>query len=586
MYMQETRAQIDSLGRVLAALNWNNFLPIHQLPNEILEEIFQISVSMKVWNSYHYIIITTPSIAWVKLTHVCHRWRRVALGCPRLWSEFSDRISKRWAEAFMTRSLPRPIDPTVYFDYEKKAVPEMVLAQSARIRNLDISGDARVVGWFINSLANPPIPQLAELTVSYPSSWWPSAVSVPAALIASAVCLRTLRLGNGVWVGDLSKIMAPGLQEVALADFRISELKEMLCNHPHVRNASFLRVRPSMTHHTTSSELANKFNSLRALIVTFPEPHTGVDFFRSLDVTSFLSLHVGIDVRTSIKDVDSSMALIAESWKARPAPILSLQVSHYINTQVSRSVLKYAGWSETGKGMADFTDSRSVEPMTHNDGIALVYYTPFRNKDISLNLCLSIGRHLDLSHVTTLTIWLENCRWSKSLTWLTVFRSFVHVEHLVFYDVRSVAFFLDATPPVDQSDGLHTSTFLFPSLKKLVVSQSRHVCDRADLISALCRLIQARQKAAIQLEELSFMPSEISHFRIDMTAHVTEVLNELGDGIKGIIWDDDEVPPHNWPVLLALKQAHWTKGQWLGGKPFVLTGQVRLMLQAMPGWRT
>ncbi|GJF00194.1 hypothetical protein PsYK624_164740 [Phanerochaete sordida] len=84
-----TRAEI---GREI-----NTLVPIACLPDELLAEVFAFWVAQSqhdapstdsaeeldlLWEDIY------PSYAWIRIAHVCHHWRTVALQTPRLWSTF------------------------------------------------------------------------------------------------------------------------------------------------------------------------------------------------------------------------------------------------------------------------------------------------------------------------------------------------------------------------------------------------------------------------------------------------------------------------------------------------------------------
>jgi len=76
----------------------NMLVPISILPAEILARIFHFSASSEQPYS--------RSLGWVHVTHVCRRWRQIALDDPTLWTHFffpysrnEDRIAERLSRA-------------------------------------------------------------------------------------------------------------------------------------------------------------------------------------------------------------------------------------------------------------------------------------------------------------------------------------------------------------------------------------------------------------------------------------------------------------------------------------------------------
>ncbi|TCD71708.1 hypothetical protein EIP91_005474 [Steccherinum ochraceum] len=64
---------------------------IAMLPPELLVEIFNIFILSAIHQS-------PQSYSWIRITHVCHTWRAVALAAPVLWSRiyFSDEVRFEW----------------------------------------------------------------------------------------------------------------------------------------------------------------------------------------------------------------------------------------------------------------------------------------------------------------------------------------------------------------------------------------------------------------------------------------------------------------------------------------------------------
>ncbi|KAK7678570.1 hypothetical protein QCA50_018442 [Cerrena zonata] len=80
----------------------NSLLPISQLPDETLLEIFTAYCSQE---SETYII--EPFCA-VRLTHICSRWRAVAIACPTLWNVI-DLTWPAWTIDVIPRSKEAPL---------------------------------------------------------------------------------------------------------------------------------------------------------------------------------------------------------------------------------------------------------------------------------------------------------------------------------------------------------------------------------------------------------------------------------------------------------------------------------------------
>ncbi|KAJ6549950.1 hypothetical protein B0H19DRAFT_1237072 [Mycena capillaripes] len=93
-------------AEVLASLR-SALSAIRKFPAEILSHIFIICRDNDL--SSHYYTITDPSCAPILLTHVCARWRMVALSTPRLWNTVNLLTSAfiHGREAFVEEILAR-----------------------------------------------------------------------------------------------------------------------------------------------------------------------------------------------------------------------------------------------------------------------------------------------------------------------------------------------------------------------------------------------------------------------------------------------------------------------------------------------
>lgn len=84
---------------------------ISDLPVELLQQIFSYCTAFENSLVGHY-----DYPAWIAVTHVCSRWRAVALHYSSLWTLIStDAMGKRWIKTFMERSNPSFIDLTLKF---------------------------------------------------------------------------------------------------------------------------------------------------------------------------------------------------------------------------------------------------------------------------------------------------------------------------------------------------------------------------------------------------------------------------------------------------------------------------------------
>jgi hypothetical protein len=90
----------------------NDFSLIGRLPPEILSHIFSFHIinqpipTKPIYNPdgpfpSSYIL---HRLGWIAVTHVCRRWRQVALSDPNLWSTVVFDLGAEWADEMLARS--------------------------------------------------------------------------------------------------------------------------------------------------------------------------------------------------------------------------------------------------------------------------------------------------------------------------------------------------------------------------------------------------------------------------------------------------------------------------------------------------
>ncbi|KAF7794969.1 hypothetical protein EIP86_006112 [Pleurotus ostreatoroseus] len=85
--------------------------PAVRLPSELLQEIFSIFAQLCPRRNDHVDGLRWDS--WVQVTHVCRRWRSVALAFPALWTRITV-VNARVARAWFHRSGELPLDVVCY----------------------------------------------------------------------------------------------------------------------------------------------------------------------------------------------------------------------------------------------------------------------------------------------------------------------------------------------------------------------------------------------------------------------------------------------------------------------------------------
>ncbi|KAJ3548747.1 hypothetical protein NMY22_g1145 [Coprinellus aureogranulatus] len=119
---------------------YDNLSPAVLLPPEILSDIFQI-VYRKLEQEERRYGPSMPWLNWLRVTHVCRRWRDVALGYPALWAELSF-SHPALADMMLQRTRDGPIDIKFScvesMSNELQAVFRKALSQTYRLRTVDL----------------------------------------------------------------------------------------------------------------------------------------------------------------------------------------------------------------------------------------------------------------------------------------------------------------------------------------------------------------------------------------------------------------------------------------------------------------
>ncbi|KAJ7897407.1 hypothetical protein B0H13DRAFT_1623508 [Mycena leptocephala] len=212
-------AQIWHLEHSLSALREEKMLaqerldsykyPVLEIPNEIVSDVF-----MHFLPSYPSFPPLTGLLSPTLLTHICRRWREIALSTPALWtaistSYYEDIPMKRKAHIFdirLTRSLFCPLSLRIEAETGVAKILAAVVPHRARWEHLELDN----LSEFDLPIINGAMPLLRHLDLS-PSN--PSAVATE--LVAPL--LRTVVLN----VEAASSVILPWAQLTSLTLVRV-----------------------------------------------------------------------------------------------------------------------------------------------------------------------------------------------------------------------------------------------------------------------------------------------------------------------------------------------------------------------------
>ncbi|TFY68277.1 hypothetical protein EVG20_g3614 [Dentipellis fragilis] len=138
--------------------------PAVALPLEILVAIFlhlQLSIRGVEWR---YGIVP----GWVRVTHVCRRWREAAISAAALWTEIQS-LGRNWTYIFMERAKNAPLcisQDCLYMEEtcEMLPTPLDIVNRLSQMRILELYGPYDVFLPVINQL-HKPAPRLESLAM-------------------------------------------------------------------------------------------------------------------------------------------------------------------------------------------------------------------------------------------------------------------------------------------------------------------------------------------------------------------------------------------------------------------------------------
>ncbi|KAJ7613847.1 hypothetical protein DFH06DRAFT_1108931 [Mycena polygramma] len=135
----------------------NAITPISRLPNELLSRII---------TRYAVDSDELANLKWTKIMKVCWRWHHLGLAAQSLWAfietDWSMCLEREGLHRRIQRSGVAPLTLTIK-DCDSDRYNWIIFEQSARIQNLDISGEAPHIYDLLANVANRDFPILTSL---------------------------------------------------------------------------------------------------------------------------------------------------------------------------------------------------------------------------------------------------------------------------------------------------------------------------------------------------------------------------------------------------------------------------------------
>ena len=319
----------------------NSLAAISRLPPEILSKIF--AATIKPW------LLTMD---WVKVTHVSHHWRTVAIGCPRLWTTLAF-ARPRWVEEMLKRSKMAllVIDAERFESMGSKSTEAVQLAMNhiSHVRELSIVSPSASLGKLFSSVPRAaPMLQVLVLytaTSSYKESFHENYTIPPELFIDDSSQLRCLELTHCKldWTSHLLKGLthlkvhdtAPGTRPSTplfldvleqLPTLTVLNLHDAL---PHVADGfstvlyqHIVKLR-SLTHLHLLGSYSDCSNALRHISVS-----SGATLTLSCQSTVVSDADFS-SILTFVSGLWEPTAIISSAAKPNRCPIRSLKIQGY-----------------------------------------------------------------------------------------------------------------------------------------------------------------------------------------------------------------------------------------------------------------
>ncbi|KIM21883.1 hypothetical protein M408DRAFT_29197 [Serendipita vermifera MAFF 305830] len=237
--------------------------PIRRTPDDVLRLIFEDVVQSEVQ-------VAEDKRQWVAvwLSHVCRRWRSIAVSTPRIWSHMSFAIKPSGffnsgaLSTFLARAKSVPISVKLKFsvsNYVSAASLQRVyelfdpnILQPSRISMLEIKIDPASSYSFLDRFPQFPVEEIDTLTLSVPAYGQESMGM--ACLVSRFKRVRKLLIKDSTF-GSLSVPLkhstAPNLEELVAIRVKRLPLLELLTQLPNLRY--FMAKSCTITEPTTDA---------------------------------------------------------------------------------------------------------------------------------------------------------------------------------------------------------------------------------------------------------------------------------------------------------------------------------------------
>ena len=550
-------------------------LPIHKLPVELFDYIFIECAVQPPGTDPKKLIGRRPySPDWISITHVCRRWRQIALNCPRLWTHITANLSAACIATFASRSSPKPMIVEISATYIINGTFQKHLSTNpSRLRELylgygvDDNGNDRIYESTQNlaTILTTPAPFLETLVLEF--EW----VCLEEGLCAGYTPqLHRLSLRNCGFVPPTSSLLS-NLRNLSLEhveDFHniykvlqrtpLLEVLHMCYFHKMKEpNDSVIRL-PHLSHfYFYPNSLAAATTLFESLEIP-PTAHLKISLLDDTEsdprdewsrMVDIISGHLWSNVReTSAPLVQLDLDILYHSWtvKCRPSSGLppQLPTSQHLLEEIddawheqkcdSRCESPFLFHFSYGDRTFRFDDDDEyvMLPMYHIRW--LCSRMPLANiRALSLSIDLPCGfRSARYPHICD-----RVC--CDTDAWLPILRLMPEVCVLKLSREAVIVVLEALTPDMNANNSLETP--LFVHLKALVIEEAYVGCPHPAvhhelgqiLLKTLTIFVSKRKEAGLELESILLRDCECIEGIVDL----------LGEYVKDVSWVGRSVHP-------------------------------------------
>ncbi|KAH9855749.1 hypothetical protein C2E23DRAFT_548666 [Lenzites betulinus] len=278
----------------------NLLAPVHRLPAEILDRIFQEVVLLAgdggVLLPRQRGSKPVPTRALLTLTHVCQKWRGITIARKSLWRRVDNRKMEQ-LETFALRSQDQPLSLHLVVPPDRGACDELLRVYGRRIRRLDLTQfPMRGITYPLSRLTLDPVlleclTVSSEVPIHYPLTPFPEEPEPP--LLCGQVVLHLKALAVQPTGMHLPSNHFPHLTHLYLGNLRplrtgnpVSRLKALLSHTPALKflHLSDLSMEPTGDQEEDQPSPAVSLPFLRVLACTKSEIPAAMALLEALEL--------------------------------------------------------------------------------------------------------------------------------------------------------------------------------------------------------------------------------------------------------------------------------------------------------------